>query len=193
MAEKQAQSGNEASGAAPRKGALRTVEGALERAFLGLVRMLRRRAPDIAVGAAVAGGLLLLYAETLDLYRVVTLGGTTSNAPGSIQTGADQHSWALGVIGVVIAAAAGLARWTGQRLPAWAAVALAVLALGIVLIADVPDVTSSGLTTELEAGDAEPRSGFWVELAGALTALGGATALALQLSHRPRRAEARRR
>ena len=51
------------------------------------------------------GGLLLLYSETLDLYRIVTPGGATSNAAGSIQSGADQHSWALGVIGVVIAAA----------------------------------------------------------------------------------------
>jgi cytochrome bd-type quinol oxidase subunit 2 len=106
----------------------------------------------------------------------------TSNAVGSIQSGADQHSWALGVIGVVIAAAAVLARWTRQRLPAWAAVALAVLALGIVLIADLPDVTSSGLTTEIETGEAQPEAGFWVELAGALAALAGAAGLAWGLS-----------
>jgi uncharacterized membrane protein len=130
----------------------------------------------------VVGGLLLLYAETLDLYRIVTPGGATSNAAGSIQSGADQHSWSLGVIGVVIAAAAVLARWTRQRLPAWAAAMLAAIALLIVLIGDIPDVTSSGLTTEIETGEAEPQSGFWVELVGAALALAGSAGLALQLS-----------
>jgi len=192
MAKNQAQSDNEGAGASSRRGALRALEEALEGAFLGFVRLLRRRAPDIALVVAVSGGLLLLYAETLDLYRVVTTSGATSSAAGSIQSGADQHSWALGVTGVVIAAAATLARWTGQRLPAWAAVALAVIALGIVLIADLPDVTSSGLTSELEQADAEAQSGFWVELIGALMALGGSAALALHLSGRAAAAGRRR-
>lgn len=190
MAKIQAQSDNAGSEAPPPGGPLRALEAALEGAFRAFVRLLRRRAPDIALALAVIGGLLLVYAETLDLYRVVTPGGVTSNATGSIQTGADQHSWALGVIGVVIAAAAVLARWTGQRLPAWAAVALAVIALGIVLAVDLPDVTSAGLTTELEPAEAQPRGGFWAELVGALVALVGAAALALQLSRRaiaPRR------
>jgi peptidoglycan/LPS O-acetylase OafA/YrhL len=150
-----------------------------------------RRTLDLAVGAAVIGGLLLVYAETLDLFRIVTPGGVTSNAAGSIRTGADQHSWALGVIGVMIALSALLARWTRQRLPAWAAVLLAAIALAIVLIADLPDVTSSGLTTEIERGEAEPQSGFWVELAGALIALVGAAALAQRLSRKVAQRKAR--
>ena len=182
------QSGPEQSGRASRGGALRTVEAALERAAVAPVHLVRRRSLEILTGLAVAGGLLLLYAETLDLYRIVTPGGATSNAAGSIQSGADQHSWALGVIGAVIAGAAVLARWTRQRLPAWAAAMLAVIALLIVLIGDIPDVTSSGLTTEIENGEAEPQSGFWVELVGAVLALAGAAGLALQLS----RAGARR-
>jgi uncharacterized membrane protein len=136
----------------------------------------------VAALVAVAGGLLLLYAETLDLYRIVTPSGATSNAPGSIQSGGDQHSWALGVIGVVIAMAAALAWWTRQRLPAWAAAALAVIALAIVLIGDVPDVTRSGLTTEREAGEAEPEAGFWAGLAGCVVALAGSATLAVLLS-----------
>jgi uncharacterized membrane protein len=182
MPKTEAQSGTEPAPESPRGGVLRTVEAALERAAAAPFRLLRRRSTEAAVVLAVVGGLLLLYAETLDLYRIVTPGGTTSNAPGSIQSGADQHSWALGVIGVVIAAAAVLASWTRQRLPAWAAVALAAIALGIVLIGDVPDVTSSGLTTEIESGEAEPRAGFWVELIGAVVALAGTAALAWQLS-----------
>jgi hypothetical protein len=159
------------------------VETALERAAAAPLRLLSRRSLEAATALAVVGGLLLLYSETLDLYRVVTPGGATSNAAGSIQSGADQHTWALGVIGVVIAGGALLAYWTRQRLPAWAAVALAVIALGIVLIGDVPDVTSSGLTTEIETGDAEAEAGFWVELVGVVLALAGAAAVAWQLSH----------
>ena len=49
-------------------------------------------------------------------------------------------------------------------------------------------MTASGLTTELEIGDAEPQAGFWVELAGAVVALGGAAALALAARARCARA-----
>jgi peptidoglycan/LPS O-acetylase OafA/YrhL len=145
-----------------------------------------RHALGLAVAVAVIGGLLLVYAETLDLFKIVTPSGVTSNAAGSIQNGGDQHSWALGVIGIMIVLSALLARWTRQRLPAWAAVLLAAIALAIVLIADLTDVSSSGVTTEIEAGEAEPQSGFWVELAGALIAVAGSTALALRLSRKER-------
>jgi hypothetical protein len=161
---------------------LRAVERTLERAATAPFRHLARRSLDAAVALAVVGALLLVLAETLGLYRIVTPGGATSNAPGSIQSGADQHSWALGVLGFVIAAAAVLARWTRQRLPAWAAVALAVIALAVVLVGDLPDVTSSGLTTEIETGEAKPAAGFWVELAGACAALAGTALLAWLLS-----------
>jgi hypothetical protein len=176
------QSRSEGPDEAPRLAFLRSVEAALERAFMGAVGLVRRHLLDIAVVMAVIGGLLLLYAETFDLYKIVTPGGVTSNARGSIQSASDQHSWALGVIGVVIAGSALLARWTRQRLPAWAAVVLAVAAVAIVLIGDLPDVTSSGLTTELESGDAQPQTGFWIELVGAVLALAGTVGLALQLS-----------
>ena len=182
MPKNQAQSGSEPPQTSPGGGFLRTVEAVLERAAITPFRLLSRHSLAAAAGFAVVGGLLLLYSETLDLYRIVTPGGATSNAPGSIQSGSDQHSWALGVIGAVIAAAALLAGWTRQRQPAWAAAALALIALGIVLIGDIPDVTSAGLTSEIETGEAEAQAGFWVELIGAVAALAGAAALAWQLS-----------
>jgi hypothetical protein len=182
MPKNEAQSGPGPAGSGSAARVLRGVEAVLERAAATVLRWLRRHSLTAVAVLAAIGGLLLLYAETLDLYRIVTPGGATSNAAGSIQSGADQHSWALGVIGVVIAVGALLARWTRQRLPAWAVFALAVIALGIVLIGDVPDVTSSGLTTEIETGEAEPQAGFWVELVGALMALGGSAALAWALS-----------
>jgi hypothetical protein len=151
-------------------------------AGLAMLGFGRRHALGAAAAAAVVGGLLLLYAETLELYRLVTPDGATANAPGSIRDASDQHSWALGVMGVVIALAALLARATRQRLPAWAALVISVIALAIVLIGDLPDVTSSGVTTEIETADAEPQAGFWLELAGVALALAGTGALAHGLS-----------
>ena len=162
-AETASESRTEASGEGsraerPRGGPRGTVRGA----------SLRRHGLGIATAVAVLGGLLLLYAETLDLYRIVTPSGSVSNAAGSVRTGSDQHSWALAVMGVAGAAAAVLARVTRQRLPALAAAMLGVIALVIALAVDLPDVTASGVTTDLEIGDAEPAAGFWVELAGAV-------------------------
>jgi hypothetical protein len=148
--------------------------------------LLRRHGAGLALAVAVLGGLLLLYAETLDLYRILTPSGSVSNAAGSVRTGSDQHSWALGVIGVAGAGAAVLARATGQRLPALAAAVLGVIALVIALAVDLPDVTASGVTTDLEVGDAEPAAGFWIELVGAVLLAAGAALLA-SLLH-PRRA-----
>jgi hypothetical protein len=161
-------------------------------AFRGRVAgFARRHGLGIATGVAVLGGLLLLYAEALDLYRIVTPSGSVSNAVGSVRTGSDQHSWALGIIGVAAAAAALLARVTRQRLPALAAAMLGVIALVIALAVDLPDVTASGVTTDLEVGDAEPAAGFWFELVGALVLTAGAGLLASLLD--PLRGRARQR
>jgi hypothetical protein len=149
----------------------------------------RRHGPGIAATIAVLGGLLLLYAETLDLYRIVTPSGSVSNAAGSVRTGSDQHSWALAIMGMAAAAAAVLARVTRQRLPALAAAMLGVIVLVIVLAVDLPDVTASGVTTDLEVGDAEPAAGFWIELVGAVVLTAGAGVLASLLE--PLRARAR--
>jgi hypothetical protein len=150
------------------------------------LRFLRRHAIGIATAVAIFGGMLLLYAETLDLYRIITPSGSVSNASGSVRTGSDQHSWAFGVMGVAGAAAVVLARVTRQRPPALAAATLGVIALVVALAVDLPDVTASGVTTDLEVGDAEPGGGFWVEVAGALVMAAGAAALAFLL---PRRRE----
>jgi hypothetical protein len=147
--------------------------------FAGL---LRRRRLGLAAAVAVLGGLLLLYAEVLDLYRIVTPSGSVSNAEGSVRTGSDQHSWAFGVMGVAGAAAAVFARATRQRLPALAAAMLGLIALVIALAVDLPDITASGVTTDLEIGDAEPAAGFWFELAGAAVLTAGAGVLALLLA-----------
>jgi hypothetical protein len=61
---------------------------------------------------------------------------------------------------------------------------LGVIALVVALAVDLPDVTASGVTTDLEVGDAEPGNGFWVEVVGALVMTAGAAALAFLLARR---------
>ena len=178
MASESAETASQSRTEAPKGGRWRLRLGALG---TRVWNFLRRHRLGLAAGVAVFGGLLLLYAETLDLYRIVTPSGSVSNASGSVRTGSDQHSWALAIIGVAGAGAAVLARVTGQRVPALAAAALGTIALVIALAVDLPDVTASGVTTDLEIGDAEPGGGFWIELVGSLVLIAGATALAMML------------
>lgn len=184
MASKGAETASESPTGAPRGGPARARVAALAARFAGLVR---RHRLGIAATVAVLGGLLLLYAEALDLYRIVTPSGSVSNAAGSVRTGSDQHSWALGIMGVAGAAAAVFALLTRQRLPALAAAMLGLIALVIALAFDLPDVTASGVTTDLEIADAEPAAGFWFELAGAVVLTAGAGVLALLLAPVDRR------
>jgi len=146
-----------------------------------LQTFVRRHALGFATAVAVVGGLLLAYAETLDLYRIVTPSGSVSNAAGSVRTGGDQHAWAFAVMGLAGLGAVLLARLTRQRLPALASAMLGVIALVVALAVDLPDVTASGVTTDLEVGDAEPAAGFWIELVGAVVLTTGSAALATLL------------
>ena len=180
-AETASESGSGATGSGSRGRGVTRLAAAVARPVLAF---LRRHGLGLATGVAVLGGVLLLYAETLDLYRILTPSGSVSNAAGSVRTGSDQHSWAFAVMGVAGAAAVVLARVTRERLPALAAAMLGVVALVVALAVDLPDVTASGVTTDLEVGDAEPGGGFWVEIAGALVMTAGAAALASLLARR---------
>ena len=184
MPKNQAQSGAEGAGTPPRKGVLRTLEAVLEKAAGRIAGWLRRHALDLATGLAVVGGLFLLYAETLDLYRVVTPGGVTSNAAGSIPSRAQTSTRGLwGVIGVVIGAAALLGRWTRQRLPAWAAVgAGGAGARHRADRVDLPDVTSFRAHDRDRDRRGATGGRIGSSWSGALAALGGAAGLAGGLS-----------
>jgi hypothetical protein len=188
MASEGAETASESRTGASRGGPRRRRVEALGGRVAGFAR---RHGLGIAAAVAVLGGLLLLYAESLDLYRIVTPSGSVSNAAGSVRSGSDQHSWALAIMGVAGAGAGVLARATRQRLPALAAAMLGVIAVVIALAVDLPDVTASGVTTDLEVGDAEPAAGFWFELVGALVLCAGAGLLASLLDRRRARARQR--
>jgi hypothetical protein len=146
-------------------------------------RAVRERLLGLVTVAAIAAAALLAAAEFVDLYRIVTPAGELVAGANATRIGGDHHSYALLVIALTVLAATIAARWTAQPLLAIAVAALGALALAIVLIGDLPDVTSSGLTRgPLEPAEADPAVGFWLELAGATLTLAAGLALARLLT-----------
>jgi hypothetical protein len=157
----------------------------LERCLAGFARarqagwaQVRARGLTIATVAALVGAALLVLSNFLDVVRFVDLRGEL--IPGAEAT--RKGSEAMVVIGVAAGFAALFARWSEHSLPALASAALGALALAIVLIADLPDVTSSGITSGKLIGEADPGPGFWVELAGSLVVLVAGLVLARLLA-----------
>ena len=110
----------------------------------------------LATVAALVGAALLVLSSFLDVVRFVDLRGQL--IPGAEAT--REGTVAMAVIGIAAGVAALFARWAEHSLPALACAALGAIALAIVLIGDLPDVTSSGLTSSKEIGEAEPGAGL---------------------------------
>jgi len=123
---------------------------------------------------ALFGAALLVLSSFLDVVRFVDLSGQL--IPGADAT--RQGTAAMVVIGIAAGVSALFARWAEHSLPALACALLGAIALAIVLIGDLPDVTSSGITSGKLLGEAQAGPGFWVELAGALLLLGSGLVLA---------------
>jgi hypothetical protein len=161
------------------------VEAGLERVLSGFAngrravwKQFRTHALTIATAAALVGAALLVLSRFLDVVRFVDLSGEL--IPGAEAT--RKGTSAMVVIGVAAGTAALAARWAEHSLPAIAAAALGAIALGIVLIGDLPDVTSSGITRGKLIGQADPGPGFWIELAGAAVTVVSALLLARLLA-----------
>jgi hypothetical protein len=152
--------------------------GGFERGRRAAWRQVRARALTIATVAALLGAALLVLAHFLDVVRFVDLQGVL--IPGAEAT--RKGSAAMLVIGLAAGFAALFARWGEHSLPALASALLGAIALAIVLIANLPDVTSSGITSGKLIGEADPGPGFWVELAGSLLILGAGLLLARLLA-----------
>jgi hypothetical protein len=161
------------------------LEAGLERILTGFAsarravwERLRAHGLTIATVGALVGAALLVLSSYLDVVRFVDLAGEL--IPGAEAT--RQGTAAMVVIGLAAGAGALFARWAEHPLPAFASAVLGAIALGIVLIGDQPDVTSSGLTSGKLIGQADPGPGFWVELCGGLLVLGSGLALARLLA-----------
>jgi hypothetical protein len=85
----------------------------------------------------------------------------------------------LGAIGATL-----LARSTRQWPPAAAVAVLALIALGIALLGDLPEAARTDLVRGARIADADPAVGFWIELAGAVVALAGGLAMTYVLRRR---------
>jgi hypothetical protein len=148
----------------------------------------RERLLELLTLVALVGGALLIVADFTDLFNATT---AKRGVFGST-TGGDNHSYALVVVGAAVICATLLARATEAWPPAGGVVVLGIVALVFVLAVDLPDATSSGLTTSVEIGKTEPAVGFWLELVGALVALAGGLALAYLLRRGAPKAAGRR-
>lgn len=118
------------------------------------------------------GAALLMLAEFLTLYEIRAAMAVPEG--GSSSVGA-HHSYALAPIAILLVPMA-LGAVRGGSLPAaLATLALALAAVAITLLVDLPDVNETGLIGEAyEQAEARPRVGFYVETLGATLAFVGA-------------------
>ena len=134
------------------------------------------RALRIGLSVAAAAGVICLVLATFTTVIEIKV-GTTTRLPGrdTHLSGWDRHGPALLIVAAFGAAmVAGALR--GAR-PAMIALAvLGLVALGIAVIGDVPDLNETGFIGEVyEDAAAGPSAGFYLEtLGGALMLAGGA-------------------
>jgi hypothetical protein len=140
-----------------------------------------------------AGSLLLLVAEFTPLFAIHT--SSSHTAIRTVQTGS-HHSYALIPIAILTIVLT-LEVWrNGSRLALLATGVLAIVALLIALLGDLPDAHATGLVGSLASGlkvaSASPSAGLYLETLGAVVLLITAAA-GLLLETQPRLLAPRRR
>jgi hypothetical protein len=115
---------------------------------------------------------LLIVAEFVPVREIHAV---TVVPPGGDSTGGDLHSYALGVIGLVMLPMAYGAVVRHARPAAVALIVLALAACVIVLFVDRPVLDDTGLIGRTyDLAEARPAVGFYLESLGAVLALVGA-------------------
>jgi hypothetical protein len=120
---------------------------------------------ELLLPLACAGGCALLAAsEFMDTFEL--------NGPGPspqiVQTAADQHYYSLLVLAGFALLALVTAVLTGSKPAATAVAVCGAGALLIFLLIDLPDAGKVGTIEGFTQAKAEPVTGFWVQLTGAL-------------------------
>ncbi len=132
---------------------------------------------ELLLPLACAGACAMLAAsEFMDTFKL--------NGPGPtlqvVQTAADQHHYALLILSGFALAALLVAVLTGSKPAAMAVAVCGAGALLLFLLIDLPDAGKVGAISDvnLTEAKADPATGFWLELAGALVlaVCGGALA-----------------
>jgi hypothetical protein len=136
------------------------------------------------------GAALLVLSEFLVLREIRAI---TAVPPGGTTRAGGHHGYALLVVGVALVPMAWGAVVGGSRPAAFACLALALVAVGIVLAVDRPALDDTGLIGRTyDLAEASPKAAFWTESIGAALALiGGIGAVVLRPSGRASRARAR--
>jgi hypothetical protein len=132
---------------------------------------------ELLLPLACAGACAMLAAsEFMDTFKL--------NGPGPtlqvVQTAEDQHHFALLVLAAFALGALLVAVLAGSKPAATAVAICGAIALLIFLLIDLPDAGKVGTISEVTftQAKAEPATGFWLELTGALVLAVCGTALA---------------
>jgi hypothetical protein len=126
----------------------------------------RVRAEHLLPLACAGACALLAASEFMDTFKL--------DGPGPnlevVQTAADQHHYALLVLSCFALAALAVAVVAGSKPAATAVAVCGAGALLIFLLIDLPDAGKVGAIGDVNFTEvrAEPATGFWLELAGAL-------------------------
>jgi hypothetical protein len=88
--------------------------------------------------------------------------------PEAVQTASDQHHYALLVLAGFALIALVIAVVAGSKPAATAVAICGIGALLIFLLIDLPDAGKVGTISNFTQAKANPQTGFWLELAGAL-------------------------
>jgi hypothetical protein len=136
----------------------------------------RLRAEHLLPLACAGGAALLAASEFMNTFKFNAAGPT----PVDVQSAADQHHYALVVLAAFALIALVIAVVTGSKPAATAVAICGAAALLLFLLIDLPDVGKVGSINEVAAPEAkaDPATGFWLELAGALVLAICGTALA---------------
>jgi MFS family permease len=128
--------------------------------------------------ACLGGAVLLIASQFMDIFVLNDAGGN----PFELISSADQHWYAMGVLGVFAGLATLGAVASGSKPLAVAVAAAGASALLLFLLIDLPDAGKAGNVSDpiqtFVTAEADPKGGFWIELIGALilTVCGGALA-----------------
>jgi len=127
----------------------------------------------------VAAALLMVVSEVTNIVVVDVSGLGCEDAVANPEvaedceiTGGDQHSFALVAVAVLTAVMAVGAGLGGSRPAGIALIVAGVIVLGVALIGDLPDTSSTGqVGPSFDDATAAPGIGFWLELVAGLLAI----------------------
>jgi hypothetical protein len=160
--------------------------GAASRAVSDVSPALR----GVVLAAGLTGAILLIVADLSTLIEVKAVTAVIDRIPGH-----QQHSYAMLILGLFALVVTALILRGGGRPAMLALTLIGLIAGGVAVIGDLPDVHETGLIgREFESASASPKAGFYLETLGAaLLIFGGGGALILSAPGRADGRERRRR